>query len=634
MAIHWPRRPVRCGPAASTTGIRNYVPDELSICHIIRRLTFARYSCTIIHSRILLLFLLISVIRVNSCHIFIVVLQAFWSLTENELMYTLPNVFGTKLKVNKLITIPPEPLQVESANNPDQMIDIPVPSSHLGPGPVTARLLSSTRREGMFGERKKRNVKPPATGLIFHCHGGGFVAQSSKSHEIYLREWAVALDVPIISIDYSLSPEAPYPRALEEVFYAYCWVLKNCKLLGTTAQRIIVVGDSAGANLNLALTLKCIDANVRRPDGALIIYCPVKISFDPTPARYLCLMDPLLPFGFLIRCLKAYADPVCSRTNKESQLNDPDATANGNNSSLSTNSAVMVQMSGSESDMPTFVHIGGSDLDALSEKNGDNSMSLDGSSMWEHVDNVPELDGDNKSLDSDDSDTFASASLQNSGSGGNTDMMTPDESAGESFEEDSQPLTLQKPSGATAEEKAKPTSHLRTASAASVLLEMDSPEHKNESIKYVAEFVDRYVMNTDANGERPELVSVPRTASEENILIDAGRDAINVQNIPNKIYKAVETAANTVANTFNAITAHAPIYDKYASVSDDDLSFVRNLGTVAEKNPRDDFLFDIPHDPFMSPYYASDEMMRQMPKMKILVSRSNALHILGLKNKH
>lgn len=68
------------------------------------------------------------------------------------------------------------------------------------------------------------------------------MAQSSKSHEIYLREWAVALNIPILSIDYSLAPEAPFPRALEEVFYAYCWALKNCKLLGTTAEKVIFAG--------------------------------------------------------------------------------------------------------------------------------------------------------------------------------------------------------------------------------------------------------------------------------------------------------------------------------------------------------------------------------------------------------
>lgn len=59
----------------------------------------------------------------------------------------------------------------------------------------------------MMGEKNKSQSQlPPATKLIFHCHGGGFVAQSSKSHELYLREWAVALDIPIFSVDYSLAP--------------------------------------------------------------------------------------------------------------------------------------------------------------------------------------------------------------------------------------------------------------------------------------------------------------------------------------------------------------------------------------------------------------------------------------------
>lgn len=103
-----------------------------------------------------------------------------------------------------------------------------------------------------MGERKnssKSDTLPASKCLILHAHGGGFVAQSSKSHEIYLREWAVELNVPILSIDYSLAPDAAYPRALEEVFYAYCWALKNKSLLGTTCERIVFAGDSAGANL-------------------------------------------------------------------------------------------------------------------------------------------------------------------------------------------------------------------------------------------------------------------------------------------------------------------------------------------------------------------------------------------------
>ena len=90
----------------------------------------------------------------------------------------------------------------------------------------------------------KADMRPPSPGLIIHCHGGGFVAQSSSSHEPYLRDWARQLGVPILSVDYSLAPEAPFPRALEEMLYAYCWALKNCHLLGSTAQRVLLVGTS------------------------------------------------------------------------------------------------------------------------------------------------------------------------------------------------------------------------------------------------------------------------------------------------------------------------------------------------------------------------------------------------------
>jgi hormone-sensitive lipase len=87
------------------------------------------------------------------------------------------------------------------------------------------------------------NVLPQSPALIIHCHGGGFVAQSSRSHEIYLRDWACQLKVPILSIDYSLAPQAPFPRALEEVLYAYCWAINNARIMGSTAEKVILVGE-------------------------------------------------------------------------------------------------------------------------------------------------------------------------------------------------------------------------------------------------------------------------------------------------------------------------------------------------------------------------------------------------------
>lgn len=114
------------------------------------------------------------------------------------------------------------------------------------------------------------------------------------------------MDIPILSIDYSLAPEAPFPRGLEDVFYAYCWALKNIELLGTTGENIVMAGDSAGANINTACVVKCIEMGIKKPRGLFNAYCPFLVNFAASPARFLSLVDPLLPYGFIMRVFKAY----------------------------------------------------------------------------------------------------------------------------------------------------------------------------------------------------------------------------------------------------------------------------------------------------------------------------------------
>lgn len=63
---------------------------------------------------------------------------------------------------------------------------------------------------------------------------------------MYLRYWAKELKIPILSIDYSLAPDAPYPQALNEIYFAYVWALNNLHKLGTTGAKICFSGDSAG----------------------------------------------------------------------------------------------------------------------------------------------------------------------------------------------------------------------------------------------------------------------------------------------------------------------------------------------------------------------------------------------------
>lgn len=114
------------------------------------------------------------------------------------------------------------------------------------------------------------------------------------------------MKVPILSVDYSLAPEAPFPRALEECFYAYCWALNNCHLLGSSAERVCLAGDSAGGNLCITVSMKALTTGVRVPDGIMVAYPATLLATDASPSRLLTAIDPLLPLGVLAKCLNAY----------------------------------------------------------------------------------------------------------------------------------------------------------------------------------------------------------------------------------------------------------------------------------------------------------------------------------------
>lgn len=277
--------------------------------------------------------------------------QAFWFLNETDIARRLPTIASPSLAINQIISVPPEELTLPALDG--TIVSIPIPNSHIGKKPIHVRLFSSKRRLGMVGSG---GVGGELLGLsdelIIHCHGGGFVAQTSLSHETYLRAWATNIGAPILSIDYSLAPQAPFPRALEEVLYAYAWALNHAStLLGSTGKKVLLAGDSAGANLNLGVTLKCIQLNIRKPDGLFMAYTPVFVDFVLSPSRLLCVTDPLLPMGFLIRCLKAYAASSNKKATKEKQPDNGECT---------------------KSDTESFAEVSESDLIALAlSPNGD-----------------------------------------------------------------------------------------------------------------------------------------------------------------------------------------------------------------------------------------------------------------------
>ena len=81
---------------------------------------------------------------------------------------------------------------------------------------------------------------------ILHMHGGGFVAGAAKDGLRALQEHAAAIGCVIVTVDYRLAPETPFPGALEDNYAALKWLYAHAAEFGVDPERIALMGDSAG----------------------------------------------------------------------------------------------------------------------------------------------------------------------------------------------------------------------------------------------------------------------------------------------------------------------------------------------------------------------------------------------------
>ena len=173
----------------------------------------------------------------------------------------------------------------------------------------------------------KPRAKEPYDGvLMFHIHGGGFMAMSPASHESYLRKWAVDTHIPIISIDYKKAPETKWPALPEECYAAYKWVVNNAERFlpqGQKLKKIIVTGDSAGGNLSMAVTIRAIFDRFHIPDILALTYPASSISVAPSTARLTALTEPLVNLAFLEVCFHAYLPEEMKQTASYNVLVSP-----------------------------------------------------------------------------------------------------------------------------------------------------------------------------------------------------------------------------------------------------------------------------------------------------------------------
>ncbi len=95
--------------------------------------------------------------------------------------------------------------------------------------------------------------------VVIFYHGGGWVRGSLESHDTLCRYLAKASHAAVVSVDYRLAPENPFPAGLEDAYVTLVWVAKNATAFGGDPKKIAVMGDSAGGNLAAAVALMARD---------------------------------------------------------------------------------------------------------------------------------------------------------------------------------------------------------------------------------------------------------------------------------------------------------------------------------------------------------------------------------------
>jgi acetyl esterase len=117
--------------------------------------------------------------------------------------------------------------------------------------------------------------------VIVYYHGGGWVVGNLETHGNVAGYLAKASGGIVVSVDYRLAPEHPFPAAVEDAYAALEWASGNAARLGGDPGRIAVAGDSAGGNLAAVVSLKSRDANGPKIRCQALIY-PVTnlVSFD------------------------------------------------------------------------------------------------------------------------------------------------------------------------------------------------------------------------------------------------------------------------------------------------------------------------------------------------------------------
>lgn len=152
--------------------------------------------------------------------------------------------------------------------------------------------------------------------LLVFLHGGGWMLGDLDTHDSCCRWLCDRARCVVLAVDYRLAPEHPFPAGLDDVAAAWRWARSTAVSLGCDPARVAIGGESAGANLAAALTLRLRDVGEAQPLFQLLVHPPTDLRLGQPSIDGVVL--PGLTRDFLAACVAAYVgdaspgDPLVS----------------------------------------------------------------------------------------------------------------------------------------------------------------------------------------------------------------------------------------------------------------------------------------------------------------------------------
>ena len=140
--------------------------------------------------------------------------------------------------------------------------------------------------------------------IILYCHGGGYSTGSSLYARTLTTKLAATTSMDVLSFDYRLAPEHPYPAAVQDAMQVWDYLM----LLGYGARDIILAGDSAGGNLALSLTLQLKNQKRLMPRGLVLMSPWTDLTASGKSHVSKADIDPVLNAAYLEQMIQNYAE--------------------------------------------------------------------------------------------------------------------------------------------------------------------------------------------------------------------------------------------------------------------------------------------------------------------------------------